>query len=70
MILTIYIVLCVIWGVFFTGYMFRNWGRLPSLERDISFYTAALILFFVSTVFAPISIWENLPYVIYEIKDK
>lgn len=66
--LSIYIVLCLIWGVFFTGYMFRNWNLLPSIERDRFFYLAAIWLFILSVLFAPYSIWKNLPYVIAEIQ--
>lgn len=66
--LELYIALCLIWGVFFTGYMFRNWYKLPSIERDRYFWMAGIILFLISTVLAPLSIWNNLPYVIAEIK--
>ena len=70
MLLQIYIVLCLIWGVFFTGYMFRYWKKLAPDELRGDFLLIVSVFFVVTTVFAPYSIWKNLPYVIAEFQEE
>ena len=66
MILTIYIIICLIWGVFFTAYMFPVY---QSWDSSLSTFIAGTVFFAINTIFAPISMWENIPYIYREFKN-
>ena len=62
--ITLYIAFCMIWSVFFTGYMFRNWKKLPDKDQNMELAIIVAGFFIITALFAPYSMWKNLPFII------
>lgn len=64
--LTIYIALCIIWSVFFTGYIMRDFKN----ESIFWIATAFIVFFVIHSIFTPISIYQNFPMIIDDFKER
>lgn len=62
--ISLYIAICVIWGVLMTGFMLKDFSNDSFIWILIAFFA----FFIVHSVFAPISMYQNIPLMYYHLK--